>query len=186
MRLALVPVGNSPGKHDASGAFHPEAKRWVAAGGIVACFDNRAAYPKRARACLEQVRQYRPETLAFFCHGLKSSLQAGFRKQANVGELATACVHAGVERIVLYACEAGKPGGLAQELHRLSGIPVYAHTTSGHTTCNPYVVVYDRDRPLGEYLVKPGSARWRDWVEALRGHGRFAFPFLPVDDVLSL
>lgn len=185
VRLALLPDRNTQGKADMTGAFLPESRRFA---DRVVQFPAHAVYPKRAATCLKAVREHRPATLAFFCHGLKNSLQAGFRKQAfprNVEDLAWACQDAGVKQVVLYACSAGQRGGLAQELHRLTGIPVYGHTTAGHTTQNPHVILYDKERPMGQYLVEPGSADWPAWRQALRGRGRFLFPFYPPDYVLS-
>ena len=59
---------------------------------------------------------------------------------------------------------------------------VDAHVTTGHTTRNPHVRRFYCDGAAagtgGDWLVAPGSPKWRRWVTALKGDMRFRFPWL--------
>ena len=207
MNLVFAPAHNTDGKADAIGAFQPEAKAFCLARNIcqpVRLFDNNRPMPLRFADMLDLFNLCRPntvETVAFFCHGTKRGLQCGLtvtNAPRFAGALERVCVAA--PRIILYACDAardadadraddcapgpGGEGGLADVLRAqlmARGVmgTVYAHTTVGHTTRNPFVRRFGADELAGgRWVVEPHSAGWRAWVLALRGPMRFSFPFM--------
>ena len=72
-----------------------------------------------------------------------------------------------------------KYGNFAQWLAESSGAEVYAHTTRGHATFNPYVKCNE------QYLIKPKSDLWPLWRKALKESKtlRFEFPFMSIEDI---
>jgi hypothetical protein len=83
--LALVPMHNSKGKKDVTGAFFPEALKWMATHGVrtdsLRRFDNTAGKSARRQQVHDELIRNgytKPlEHVAFFCHGLKDSIQTG-------------------------------------------------------------------------------------------------------------
>ena len=161
-------------------------------------FDNRASKLARRREVEGLLREGDPvDTVALFCHGLARGIQTG-HDLATVSTLADAlAVACDRKRLVvtLYACDAadspgdgpGGDGGFADALRdALSerGITghVDAHVTTGHTTRHPYVRRFYCDGAAagtgGDWLVAPGSPKWRRWVTALKGDMRWRFPWL--------
>jgi hypothetical protein len=161
-------------------------------------FDNSQANKLRRRREVESLIRAQPiDVFALFGHGLERSIQTG-HDLASAATLADA-LSMGRKRIVvtLYACEAadtntkgpGGDGGFADVLRDLlaeRGVTghVDAHTTTGHTTKNPHVRRFWSNGVAagtgGDWLVAPGSPKWRKWVAALKSTGdmRNAFPFL--------
>lgn len=162
--LAIVPMSNSKGKKDVTGAFLPEARKWVDLhGGALARFDNAAA-PAKRRADVEAVLGGHTglRAVGFFCHGLSRSLQTG-HGLSHVDALArvlTAATAPGAV-VALYACDAADtpvknaPGGddgfadrlrdalILHDAEHWHGGHVDAHVTTGHTTTNPYLRRFD-------------------------------------------
>lgn len=205
--LILHPLHNTGTKRDATGAFIPEARAYAkhltdaymdVVGVDVVGFDNRAPKLARRRQVEAAIRSATNGTVALFCHGLARGIQTG-HDLAHVSTLAEAlAASAGPSKrlvVTLYACDAadspsngpGGDGGFADALRdALSerGITghVDAHVTTGHTTRNPYVRRFWCDGQAagtgGDWLVAPGSPKWRAWVRALKGPMRFRFPWL--------
>lgn len=199
--LCLVPDANTPGKKDTSGAFHPEAVALakhlgVAPTSAVRRFPAKAGLAQRRAVCTRTIEEQTDlEALAFFCHGWRNGLQAGYQL-AHVRTLAQLIAGHMVDRahVLLYACEAGRDadadsaddrepgpggdGGFADELRDACEslgrhVTVMGHTTAGHCTQNPYA---RRFAPGcmgrgGEWYVEPRSALWGRWVRALREPG---------------
>lgn len=199
--LCLVPDGNTPGKKDVTGAFHPEAVALAKQLGVdpaaaIRRFPAKASLPQRRAVCTRMLEEARDlEVLAVFCHGWRNGLQAGYQL-AQVRTLARLVAEHMVERahVVLFACEAGRDadadstddrepgpggdGGFADELRDACEslgrqVTVMGHTTAGHCTQNPYA---RRFAPGcmgrgGEWFVEPRSALWGRWVRALREPG---------------
>ena len=190
--LTIAPTHNAKGKRDVTGAFLPEAKRfWTKHGGELVQFDNHAHNATRRRQVHDAIlRTYDLRTLAIFCHGWMDGIQTGHRR-GNLDGLADcidiACEHNELD-IILYCCStaqggAGGDGGFADMLRDfvqargVEGVRVWAHTTKGHTTRNPYLRLFDAsDRGHGgRWVVEPGSAEWPMWKRAMRGELRFTF-----------
>jgi hypothetical protein len=210
--IAFVPEFNSHGKKDVTGAFLPEAKKFLqfANGdgeGEIFRFDNRLTMAKRADQVLEHLGLLRGQRrkvrcVAFFCHGYKSGIQAGFRSSSrskNIDDLAEAIASISGDGVIvpLYCCSTGGSpskgapggdGGFADELrdalcrHGAVNCRVDSHTTVAHATKNPYVRRFEgRGSAVGgvggQYLVPPGSKLWVKWRKALRGDTRLCFPW---------
>lgn len=122
--------------------------------------------------------------VAFFCHGTYGGSQLGFRAFApprNVPELAVALSETpGPLTVLLYACLNGQEGGFAEMLSKALkklGKPhrIFAHTTAGHTTKNPYVVVYTDGVAEEPRLRRENPKAWR---ARLRTDDRFRLDLL--------
>lgn len=205
--VTFAPGTNTPPKHDATGAFQPEqrafAKLWAGRGHAVesVVFDNTQPNEHRRETVLAALADHRElRAVAFFCHGLRKSIQAGFGL-AHVPELAEALSIAmradGV--VALYSCDVGRDldrdqvddlqpgpggeGGFADFLsdsigaHRLArGSDAWTgwidgHAISGHTTSGPYVRRFRGRADGGDWIVSPKSARWKEWKRRLRDSG---------------
>ena len=84
------------------------------------------------------------DRFAFFCHGWPKSFDAGYSVE-NIGMLGRrlAAIANHGARVYLFCCKTGKlEDGLAAKLSLTSGLPVFAHSTSGHTTRNPFKHVF--------------------------------------------
>ncbi len=166
MIIAFAPTHNSPRKKDATGAFIPEAKKFLSfhrqpAGNLV-LVENLAPRKRMEQHILDVLRQPREAHLhgvAFFCHGLKNRIQFGFSDAAHLA--ANIATYAGPDvRVTFYACDAGRDddaqrdddlaefggdGGFADRVRDglcVAGkvhCVVDAHTTAAHTTMNPDV-----------------------------------------------
>jgi hypothetical protein len=209
--LLLAPRRDTPGKHDATGAFQPEARRFFGIhGGRQVHVDNGYSAERRAEHVLDELVTSPPapwQTIAFFCHGTPSSIQLGFDLR-NVQDLARAVAQTSAPdvRVLLYCCSTastirrllrtsvGGDGGFADALRDAlcregaTGCRVVGHTTVGHATKNPYVRFFDGKGSSiggqgGEYVVRPGSALWPRWREALATDFRFHFPYLEVAQI---
>lgn len=118
-RMLIFRAGyNSHGKRDVTGAFAPEAERYINAacctGTDLMVIDNRLPFAKRRQAVLQWLDRaldapYFYDGVAFFCHGWKSGIQLGFRN-SHVNELAEA-VHAVSQHsfvdVPLFCCSTG-------------------------------------------------------------------------------
>ena len=180
-------------------------------------FDNKASKAKRRaeveRAIWEGVFHSDGigidglwDVVAFFCHGFTRGMQTG-HDMATVGDLAETIALRSSDTVVvpLYACSTastrtgapGGDGGFADALRdalseRGKRGHVDAHDTVAHTTKNPRVRRFWMDGEAagtgGDWIVAPGSPKWRAWRAALKGPMRFAFPFMSpaeVDGALS-
>ena len=209
--LVIHPLHDTGTKRDATGAFIPEARAygtWLADNVVHAAvthgFDNRASKLARRREVEAEIRIVgKLDTVALFCHGLARGIQTG-HDLATVSTLAEAiAASAGPSRrlvVTLYACDAadspgdgpGGDGGFADALRDAlaeRGITghVDAHVTTGHTTRNPYVRRFwcngEGAGTGGDWLVAPGSPKWRKWVAALKGDMRWRFPWMTPGEI---
>jgi hypothetical protein len=196
--LCIRPRHNTPGKKDVTGAFAPEADKFLNLHGTggVETFDNRKPMAARRREVLELLKDGVDfDAIAFFCHGWSNGIQAGFTR-ANVAQLAKALDKAweplGDARVVLYCCSTGADpedspvqaagtgdNSFADRLRDAlcalgdTACRVTAHDTVAHTTMNPHALFFDgMGSPVGGaggyYPVAPGSPLWPKWRKALR------------------
>ncbi len=206
--LAIAPGFNSPGKHDATGAFHPEAGAYVRAhGGRRFLFDNRRPDGVRFATTMGAIGASSGLAgVGFFCHGFRSGLQIGATLR-NVGTLAWALKGSLLPGtpVTLYACDAARDldadraddlargpagdGGFASLLAEALGAEhwVDAHVTTAHTTINPYVRRFVADGP-GDWIVVPGTPEFRHWADRLRTDRdfRLSFPFWTVERIRAM
>lgn len=207
--LAFAPRYNTKGRHDATGAFQPEARAFceLHGGTIVLVNNHRPASEMRARiigvVTDAPIVVNEPFVVAFFCHGSRNGIQFGFRK-SNVAPLAKVLARKSIyATIPLYACLAAGPatdaaggdGGFADVLRDslCAAVAIWcrvdAHATAGHTTWNPYVRRFDGVGNAaggcgGQYIVSPGSKLWPQWRKALRETNlRFTFPRLSIAEI---
>jgi hypothetical protein len=189
---------DTPGKSDATGAFHPEARRFQAVhGGRIVHIDNRLGTDARAERVLDEIARNGRQpwrTIAFFCHGTPKSIQLGFSRGKTLDELAKYIARTSERdvHVLLYCCSTastiraligksvGGDGGFADELrdalcrHGATHCRVIAHTTVGDTTKNPFVRFFDgAGSPVGgaggTYVVRATSKLWHAWKEACAG-----------------
>jgi hypothetical protein len=124
------------------------------------------------------------DTVVIFCHGRKNWIELGFTSK-DVDILATMLnpILTFDARIILYCCSTGKPGGFAQKLSKampLQGLKVYSHLTSGHTTENPFLAIYEDGKDITPYEIMPTGPLWKPWKRSLKNYGkmRLLFPFM--------
>jgi hypothetical protein len=193
--LAINATVNTYGKSDATGAFVPEAVHFSR---FYAChregFDNRLGAPARRKQVEGILGKHKAlDLVAFFCHGLRRSLQTG-HDMATVDALADAISRASAKRVVvaLYACSTGATdngfaAALRNGLHaRGHEGTVYAHDRAGHATRLPYVRAFVMGEDGSDWVVdpadKPMFARWR---HSLVQDMRFRYVTMTVDQVRS-
>lgn len=210
--LVFVPATNKPGIDPKTGApykdakyFAAEAKKFGARHGIplsrVVTFDNCSEKRERRAFVADTLMRFQNlECVAFFCHGWREGIQAGFALD-HAPELARylfeACVPGA--KIPLYCCStaeggAGGDGAFADTLRdslvgMLPGAVIDAHDRRGPTTTNPYVrrfVVGKEREKGGQWVIDPTDTRWPAWRKALRDTPlRFDFPFLATETIRS-
>lgn len=211
--LVLAPLYDTPGRRDASGAFLPESRKFVAANklaAIVRGFDSNRALADRRRECsLALSRATDLDVVALFCHGWRNGVQAGWTTAHAPGLADLIALASRRSSIVcLYCCDTGRDadketdddrqdsiggqGGFADLLYEaLRGRGwagrLFGHTTAGHTTTNPWVRIWGDwgvgDLQDGNWLVEPKGALWPAWRAALQGDLRLRFPFMDADEV---
>jgi hypothetical protein len=200
---ALVFTGNRnrPGTRDFTGAFDPEAKAFVKLhGGTVIRVPLEANEQTRRRFVIGSIGIYKPDWLAFVCHGLTSGIELGFRRM-HTTELAQRLAEVGCSRVTLYACSTGGGGGLGgdggfadmlRDAMCRAGLVhcrVDAHVGAGHATRRPFVRRFEGMGSRvggsgGFYIVEQGSALWAAWKDALDTTDlRFRFPAMTVAEI---
>lgn len=208
--LIFVPWQDTPGVNPESGfpyrdakEFQREAHNFALVHDIpaerVVLFDNAKLRAVRRFVVLDHLQRHQGlDCVAFFCHGWRDGIQAGFGTK-DVPQLARALHEACVPgaSLPLYCCStarggAGGDGGFADTLRDalsglLPGAKIDAHTTPGHTTRNPHVrrfVVGAKAETGGEWLVDPAEgARFQKWRRVLQGDARFQFPFMTTEAI---
>lgn len=120
------------------------------------------------------------DRIIFLCHGHPMSLNRNMISMANIQTFASklnAIASTGC-KIILYSCKTAAKinGGFAAELHDLTGIDVIGHSTSGHTTQNPFKWLFTGKEVfslLGISHMKPGKLK-----EKLEATAFAAFDFV--------
>lgn len=136
----------------------------------------------------------RYDLVAIFCHGYPRRIQLNFDE--DDWSLNCLCDDSPfADRVVLYCCSTARQpatpqrydeclvtkGSFAAKLSEIS--TVFAHTTAGHTTKNPYVVRFGTDGSY-QWMINPARKRnWKKWKKWLKGDGRFLFPIMDVAEV---
>jgi len=165
--IAIAPMHNTPGRHDATGAFIPEAKRFLKyhaqPNSCLHLIDNHLSkarmYPAVRRVIDDPPSAF--SGIAFFCHGYRTGIQFGITTK-NMTPLTDVIAGYSEEDVAVtcYCCDVardsdrhrqddletmGGDGGFCDELRDhlcVSGAVmcvVDGHTTAGHTTRNPDV-----------------------------------------------
>jgi len=151
------------------------------------------------------------DAVAFFCHGTWKHLKLGWHIW-NVAELASllGSVCSDEPKVILYACSCGRgkyeEGSrwkllsklmmrndergidgfafmLSSAFRKYQSCEIFAHSSAGHTTKNPYVFRFDSSSNCvaRKAHVVRGSQNWRRWYESMRSESstlRYRFPFM--------
>ncbi len=167
---------NHPAEHDSTGAFQVGANQFHAINKVSSApvlFDNSGEelghYQAPRANTLKAVREGGSnapwDAVAIFCHGVNSGLaSAGLFGADGAKALADAIqprAKAGVT-VILYACNAGSPGGFASMLAaNLAGVQarVFGHISARHTYANPDTTVF----PGGDMVIARSSPLWKNW-----------------------
>ena len=126
------------------------------------------------------------DSVSFFCHGFPKGIQFGFKGKKHAQALGQVLKKKGVKIVNLYACSCAKlkkHGNFAEGLAESSGAIVYAHTTRGHATFNPYVKRHFQG--INKFIIEPKMYFWPLWRKKLRKDEtlRFEYPFMTIDSV---
>jgi hypothetical protein len=196
MNVLTIATGyDSPGKKDATGAFLPEAKAFAELyGGAYLRLAKLSSTARRATVenTISEIEQI--DVIAVFGHGTSTSLIATGHTIRHVYDLA-GVINAAANSapsplskskrplsIILYACSTGfgKTGFadlLADQLAmQAPGVNVWAHSTAGHTSWNPYVELAGGPNG-GDPIARPGDQLWKRWRERLHDNQAFRLSF---------
>jgi hypothetical protein len=175
---------------DATGAFLPEARAFKALhGGTLLELASPTPPPYRRVWSERAIRATTDlDVLAVFGHGTPSRLVLTGHGMAQVDDLVDAIVEAEPWddheplTIVLYACLTGRGRtGFADVLaDRLPADHVWAHSTAGHTTWNPYVELAGGPNGGDPVFVPKDGPRWRRWRDRLREDQAYRLSFWKV------
>jgi hypothetical protein len=198
--LVFVPDQDSPGKKDVTHAFLPEARAFAKHHGAIpeevikrfpsgAPLDTRRAVTSMG---IKATGQPPIDVLAFFCHGWRAGIQAGYLKQHALVLARLLSAHASPTAYVpIYGCDTagdadpatadrdpgpGGDGGFADALRDACEavgrrVTVTGHTNPGHCSYNPYARYFAPGcgGKGGHWYVEPKSALWGKWIAALKG-----------------
>lgn len=179
-----------------------------------------------AQAVLAKISDGTPWTrIVLLCHGWATGLQLGFRTGKRRGKdlkhweqlIAALKDLPSLKSVTLFACSAGKeplskttsPGtgdnSLADLLRDQCGVTVIAHTTAGHATRNPDLIVFERSAVPVLGGIVPCARKSEVYRNAIRllslkpnpttrrapgrtppqGHSRVAFASIPLCESAS-
>ena len=193
---------NRKGKHDASGAFNPEARAFQKLHEIpdehmlgiphgLKPWTRRKRFENQCRAHADGTF----DAVVYFGHGTPRGLPGLGYRVGNDGHDRMASIVASVlsssGRVVLYACLAGKGFGFADRLavslrYRDPKAEVIAHLSKGHTSWNPVCEYSGRGKGrTGLPIIGRRNALWQKWVKRLREDQAFrlSFPFMDVLEI---
>lgn len=191
-RLAFYHPWNPKNRKD-GGEFDVCARRWAGgmtlgerqwAGGVVYQVDNAEMIRSRLKSAVFQGQQR--DQIGFFCHGFPNRLSIWaptLAVDSNARQLAYALrpVLAPGGAVALYACKTDTGTTATDQFAELlsaalPGSPVFAHTTSGHTTENPYAILLRGGKRIYRHPDDPGltrgdvSVRWGKWKAYVKLH----------------
>jgi hypothetical protein len=213
--LCFAPAFNTKGRKDATGAFIPEAERFLKHHGqdssMLRLIDNMQNKTQMRRAVLKHLKEFSCHGLDgvfFFCHGYRRGIQFGFTTK-GLKKLATAIFDACDEnpRVCFYSCDVGRDsdrkrtddlktfggdGGFADEMRdALCKAGSRWCRVDGHTTRNPHVRRFEGDGSMvggkGGYYIVPRQKKklFKKWRELLRTAFRFEYPFMSTEVILD-
>src|SRR5262249_45204336 len=182
--FVIAPMHNRPGQQDAT-AFHVGAKAFSAMHGLPApaLFENEG---EATANFLEQIEMASGcwDVFAYFGHGESEGLPSAGAHGRSGAELVAKSIlvraNKGI-KVVLYAGNAGKPGGfaswLAEELAPVKPT-VFSHVPpAGHAFTNANVATY----PGGHWVISRSHRLWGDWQRDMKAQKNSLwarFPFL--------
>lgn len=161
--LILYTSTNQKGRHDATGAFIPEAKNLhqhllktcehynVTMAPIKTTGVSLAKRREQVEAALKTGTY---DHIYFLCHGYKNGIQFGYKWRSGAVQLANLLHKAGdyeIESVIFYCCSVAKNRDnfcewIYNELSCLkwntNEVQVFGHYSAGHTTMNPNIKIY--------------------------------------------
>lgn len=208
--LVFYTSTNRKGKHDATGAFIPEALAFakiheVPKVDVIAIPQNIPPWDRRYlfRSAVRKRKKYGEtyDGIVYLGHGSKSGLPGlgmGYRvKPSGTPEAMADLLSPILEpwaTVVLYTCLAGKGFGYADDLfHEFGenmpcGPTLVAHLSRGHTTFNPWAE-YSGEGPdgAGRDIIERDDPLWPRWRAALKADQwfRLSFPFMAHEQILA-
>lgn len=196
--LIFAPDFDSPGKKDVSGAFLPGARAFArhhnaVPEDVIKRFASGVHIDQRRAQVSLAIRAVDAplDVLAFFCHGWKNGIQAGFTLSHQLLFARLMAQHAKPNaHVLLFACDAGRDadadevddrstgpggdGGFADGLRDACealgrSVTVLAHATTGHTVENPFARRFapDTGGKGGDWYIDPKHTLWPLWRRAL-------------------
>jgi hypothetical protein len=155
------------------------------------------------------------DAVVYFGHGWEHGLSSasfndgvpkyGSQDQVEALAMAISAVSKDNVRVIFYACKAGWLGDsfaskISQALH-CKHAKVFAHELvpggsgggNGHTICNPYVTVWEKNKK-GRYLIPKTSEHWSAWFDGMQAaknghelkHQLWAqFPFMTDEELVA-
>lgn len=155
---------------------------------------DQARFERAAKATLAKITDGTPWThIIMVCHGWTTGIQLGFRTKKHDGndaqhwqQLVAALKMPSLQVLTLYACSTGRDpsapdqqpfkgvgsNSFADLLRDATGIAIIAHTTKGHATTNPNLIVFERGGgpgSRGELPAPKFSQAYRNAVTLLKG-----------------
>lgn len=215
--LCFAPQHNTKGRRDAD-EFKRQAKYFLQHHqqdpSMLHVINNKMTKAKMRQEVLDIIAENEGIIgVFFFCHGYRTGIQFGFDVK-TVDALAVAIREATVCRdvaVCFYSCDVardadrnrqddladvmGGDGGFCDEMRdalcRAGAIycHVDGHTTTGHTTRNPFVRRFRGDGSttggVGGFYIVPRTNKklWPKWRKALRTTFRFDYPVLTVQEI---
>ena len=173
-RLAFRGDRNRPGRFDVTGAFAPEALRFVKhRPGEVHVVSLTAPRAVQRAEMARIIAAVRPDELGLFCHGYRARVELGY-DVATADDLAAVLAEVGCSRVALHACSTGSDAarGFAATLARemvaagLDDVRVLGSQTPGHASMNPHRRLFDGTG--WQWIVEPRSASWKRWCARMR------------------
>jgi len=197
-KIIIANSKNKPFRHDATGAFMPEARRLAHVleksepDTTVVLFINMRQKPwivRRAlRHTIEPFVGADTEQIYFLCHGWRTGFQAGYRGKSGALMLAHQFAEQApnLKLLTFYACSMGAGQVDNNFLYWLSEelpeVTIIGHYKAGHTTKNPFVCVYKNSERIFKYNKK--DILWPLWKNLLKKDEklRFLYPDYNLED----
>lgn len=182
---------NKIGRHDATGAFIPGAKKFSSTHNVSKLVMLGEDHKKNRKLMLDSLQQASGlDVVAYFGHGVISGLPSAGIHWSDLTPLASAissAVNPGA-RVLLYACSSGAPDCFAEHLAKRGNekFTVYGHTIPGHSFTNPYVTRFPYAPDSTPFLVPPGDPLWTQWYRQLKTDGSemwLRFPFMTKEEL---
>jgi len=207
MSLVVYQSTNRAGRHDATGAFKPEALEYKRLHSVspklMLPIPHGLDAVNKARKVLGALRGIgdgQLDAFVYFGHGTTKSFPSmgfglGFSGDRDVRQLAAEIARVGGGNIFvcLYACLTGKGFGVADWLgdelrDRLDepGARVFAHLGAGHTTKFPFAEYSGEGAgDLGVPVIGSKDPLWRKWVNKLQNDQAFrlSIPFMTKQEI---
>lgn len=189
--IAFTPTTNTEGKHDATGAFIPEAthflKHHAQPTSRLIKIDNTKSKPEMKAAVLMALGQHKDlDGVAFFCHGFKAGIQFGFRVEdvpvlakvlaASLGAAPATGSESGRDIITFYACDAARDSDQdrSDDLEEFGGDGGFADLVRDALCAQGRIYCHvDAHTSAAHTTINPDVRRFRGGGSAVGGPGGY-------------